>query len=540
MPEKLSELPRQSKIELEKYWAKVTFEFIGWNWDKEKWVSLTWSATKLTIEKPNWEISTGLIDFGMFQGCENDLKYNEILPFDLDKIDFVLLTHTHVDHIWKMLYFSKEEFQWTVWTTKLNKDVLFTMLSDVIKLQPKPETTSIEKLQNEINNYSSFLDKWFKLWQEWLEQIHSEIDDLKEKLEKLEKTENNTKKEYFESEDLLELIKKVNGITKYEKVEVGNDIQLSYIRAWHLPGSGQAIIKIKVWPNKYISLWFSWDLWKFKSPAVWWKPDISKERLDWYMIESTYAWRLHPDFQKQEKEFIKVIKETIKVGWKIIIPTFMQWRAQEIWLYLEYLMDNNKIPRILVFYHSTNIKKITEVYYRHIPKTYSGLVKWDFFKQAVTGQWKNKQENFDKHKWSAIVLASWWMMDGWAVENYLDYLDNPKNLFISVWYQWEWTLWNKIFMEEVKEIEHNQKWKIAINSKIHNLRWFSWHADEEDLLYLLSKMKFWKDAKIIINHWEKWVSQTLFWLAVKWVVWRTKEILFADFNEDLYQCEQKN
>jgi predicted metal-dependent RNase len=132
-------------------------------------------------------------------------------------------------------------------------------------------------------------------------------------------------------------------------------------------------------------------------------------------------------------------------------------------------------------------------------------------------------------------LASWWMMDWWAIQNYLELLEDPKNLFISAWYQWENTLWYDIFTQKVNKIEIPEKWLINIHSKIHNLRWFSGHADEEDLLTLLSQMKFSKDAKIIINHWEKWVSQTLFWLAIKWVVWKTRDILIADFDEKKYK-----
>ncbi len=83
MLNKISEIPRQSKIEIEKYWTKVILEFLWWIWDKEKWISLTGSATKLTIENIDWTKSIWLIDFWMFQWWENALKYNEILPFDL-------------------------------------------------------------------------------------------------------------------------------------------------------------------------------------------------------------------------------------------------------------------------------------------------------------------------------------------------------------------------------------------------------------------------------------------------------------------------
>jgi len=536
MWEILNELPRESKIELNKYWVSISLEFLWWVWDFEKWVSLTWSATKLTINFPDGRKSVWLIDFWMFQWCENELKYNEILPFDLKEIDFVLLTHTHVDHLWKMLHFSKQDFDWVIWTTKVNKEVLTTMLSDVIKLQPKNDLTQVEKIEEKIKNYLSLINemKWF--WADALDQINWVIEDLEnEKKELLKEVDiKKNEKEFFEKQDLMNLLTKINSVWYNEKVEVKNDIEISFISAGHLPWSAQIILKIKAANNKYVKIWFSWDLWKVKNPAVWWAPIVSKTKLDLYMIESTYAGRSHPNFLEEEKKLIKSLNETLKRWWKVLFPIFMQWRAQELWIYLNYLIWTWKIPDVPLFYHSNNIEKITEIYARNFPELFWKLIKWWNFNKAVTWKWKKRQEHFNNYKWPAIILASWWMMDWWAIQNYLDLLENPNNLFVSAWYQWENTLGHKVFTEQVDQIELPKIWKININSRLHNLRWFSGHADEEDLLYLLSQMSFSKDAKIVINHWEKWVSQTLFWLAIKWVVGRTREILFADFNENNY------
>ena len=316
MIEKISEIPRQSKIELEKYWTKVTLDFIGWVWDKEKWVSLTGSATKLTIEKSDWTKSVWLIDFGMFQWWDEEkiIKYNEILPFNLKEIDFVLLTHTHVDHIWKTLHFSKDDFMWTIWTTKINKEVLNIMLSDVVKLQPKNEITELEKAENELKNLKSINTS--KLWHDAVDQINGMIEDLEEEINNLEEKSKNIKKpkkDFFETDDIQKVQNKINSINKREKVEVWNDIQLSFIKAGHLPWSAQAILKIKTENSKYINIWFSGDVWKIKNPAVWWIPDESTERLDLYVIESTYAWRSHPNIKKEVDDLIQIINDTYKI-----------------------------------------------------------------------------------------------------------------------------------------------------------------------------------------------------------------------------------
>ena len=151
----LEQLSREKKIEFEKYGVKVSLEFLWWVWNKEKGVSLTGSATLLTIDIPWQDKIRWIIDFGMFQWCENELKYNEILPFDLSKIDFVIVTHSHMDHIWKLLHFSKDEFNWTIWTTKISRSLIYAMLTDFLKLQPKPKETKIDLLKENM-----FMVRW--------------------------------------------------------------------------------------------------------------------------------------------------------------------------------------------------------------------------------------------------------------------------------------------------------------------------------------------------------------------------------------------
>jgi metallo-beta-lactamase family protein len=535
---KLSELPRKSKIEFEKYGVKISLEYFWWVWNKEKWVSLTGSATLLTVDIPGEKPLKWLIDFWMFQWCENELKYNEILPFDLSKIDFVIVTHSHIDHIWKLLHFSKDEFDGTIRTTKVARGFIWTMLKDVIKLQPKPEKTKVDKLMDKLKN---LYDQYRKLDNLGREQIELLIEDLQEEIDKLESNQNYLEekdRKYFTWEDLSKLFYKINTIDFYEKAEIKNNISLSFIKAGHLPWSAQAIIKIKVWTNKYITLGFSWDLWKYRNPSIWWKPDISKEKLDLYMIESTYAWRTHAEFKNEEEKLVKAINDTIKNKWKIIIPVFIQWRAQELIHLLHNLIKTWRIQRVPIYYYSSWMEEITNLCKKYYPHIFKDELNWNLFSPAIIWKWKKRKDQFRSAKNSAILLVSGGMMDGGTVREYLDLLSDPKNLFVSMGYQWEWTLWRKIFMEKIKEVVLPSIWKIKINAKIHNFRGFSWHADEHDLLEIIKNMKFTKWAKIIINHGEKSLEQLTFGWAVKWIVWDTKQVLFAEFNEKPYESDK--
>lgn len=517
-------LPRKNYIDFKKHGVGVSLQFFGWVWEKEKWVSLTGSATILTIKmgKQQYKI---LIDFWMFQGCQKELKYNEILPFDISKLDVAFVTHTHVDHIWKLLFLSKDEFNWTIWTTKVSKQLLWPMLKDVIKLQPKNENTNKNKLMRKVNNLKSLLDK--VSWKENQDDLLSVIEEIEKELECVEDEE----KKYFDIHDLNKLIQKVNWIDYNQVVEILPWITLKFISAGHLPGSAQAILTINWKNNKKIVLWFSGDLGKYKNPSLWWRPEIPKEKFDLYMIESTYAGRFHNDFEKEKNDLVKVLNETISKNGKIIIPVFVQGRAQELMVLLSELIKNWDIPKIPIYVHSETIEQITSI----VKRNFWLKISKNLFKRAISGSWKNKRNLFDKYKKSAILICSGGMMDWWTIRNYLDYLQNSNALFISMGYQWEWTLGGQIFVDKVKEILVPELGKVKINAKIYSFRGFSGHADQADIIKFVKQLKFKKDSKLVINHWEKTPEQYLLGCEIKQILDATSSVLFAAFNESFYE-----
>jgi predicted metal-dependent RNase len=140
------------------------------------------------------------------------------------------------------------------------------------------------------------------------------------------------------------------------------------------------------------------------------------------MIESTYAWREHAEMNEEESKLVESINKTIEKWGKIIIPNFMQWRAQEINLYLMKLIKEWKIKTIPIFNHATSIKKISEIYSRNLPEVFWELIKSKNIKSAITGKWKKRQDHFDKYKGSAFLVVSWWMLDWWTIIEKLNLL----------------------------------------------------------------------------------------------------------------------
>ena len=127
----------------------VNIKYLWWIESNNKksldFVSLTWSSTLVDI---NWFL--GLIDYWMFQWWKNDEKYNQE-PFELaEKLDFVVLTHAHLDHCWRLPFLVKNWFSWPIYTTRLTWLQTKEMLFDYVRIM-KAEIDKSKNLNKKVS-----------------------------------------------------------------------------------------------------------------------------------------------------------------------------------------------------------------------------------------------------------------------------------------------------------------------------------------------------------------------------------------------------
>ena len=127
----------------------VIIKYFWWiesdNKKSSNFVSLTWSSTLVDI---NWFL--GLIDYWMFQWWKNDEKYNQE-PFELaEKLDFVVLTHAHLDHCWRLPFLVKSWFSWPIYTTRLTWLQTKEMLFDYVRIM-KAEIDKSKNLNKKVS-----------------------------------------------------------------------------------------------------------------------------------------------------------------------------------------------------------------------------------------------------------------------------------------------------------------------------------------------------------------------------------------------------
>ena len=398
---------------------------------------------------------------------------------------------------------------------------------------------------------------------EFYDSQKSILDSYKvSKKEDIENALTQLYKEIFNKNDLnnaTKLLKVNNNLTKNDFF---GSLTLKFIDAWHIEWSVQAVLKTtknKVqniqwprWPEQIVKkiskeIILTWDLWRIKDPNLAWTPDIYPWNLDYLQIESTYAWREHIKKEFSETELIESIK---RARWKVIIPCFSMQRTQEIVILLieklkiskkneievkekrELIKTLNKtknsenetiidreIKRLEsdIYFLEKDIfsweiildsplsQKISNIYLSHKWDKYrllSEKLQEEMFWRTViktlkSGEYKElyNKKNIGKKQ---IIISSSWMCEWWAVLNHLENnLENPNSTIIFVWYTPETTNWGMIKAWNPVIIN----WvPLEIKAKIVDIKWFSWHIDEPEILEMISKLKFNKNATISLTH----------------------------------------
>ena len=196
--------------------AKI--KYLWWIESNDKnspdFLSLTWSSTLIDID---WFL--GLIDYWMFQWWKNDEKYNQE-PFELaEKLDFVVLTHAHLDHCWRLPFLVKSWFSWPIYTTRLTWLQTKEMLFDYVRIM-KAEIDKSKNLNKKVS-------KKFKQC-EFLVRAYESLNSNKlsrEDREKIEKKlyrkfpeidSNELNLAYLEAKDYLSKNKESNYLRKVD------------------------------------------------------------------------------------------------------------------------------------------------------------------------------------------------------------------------------------------------------------------------------------------------------------------------------------
>lgn len=404
-----------------------------------------------------------LVDCGLVQGdLKNFFANNTRILDSIDpkQIDFVIVTHAHIDHIGLLPLLVNKGFSGKIICTRQTADLMQIMLEDSYKVQKEAAKRSIRK------------------------------DKAANRTRKLKRTmlKSRTPKEtriLFTDKNVARTIGLIHrsGFDFGVPIKLAHEITLKFHNAGHILGSAQCEMEITdPKSRKKIRLGFSGDLGRTDGILLYPPAKISKPVNFWF-TESTYGGKSHPDRASEISRLWQLIIGAKHDGKKIIIPSFALERSQEIIYLLTAAMQSGDIPELPIYLDSPMAIRITEVFAKH----------WDLgaFKDISNLSFNpfNEENRYLKFVRTPeestilvaksepmIVIASSGMCDAGRVRDYLRAgLPSDQTIVCLVGYMTKTSLGKKL-KDGLGKVRMNDH-EIIVKAKIESFESFSAHAD---------------------------------------------------------------
>lgn len=389
-----------------------------------------------------------LVDCGLFQGSRNVEEENGAeFGFDPATIDFVCLTHAHLDHCGRLPLLVKRGFRGEVIATAATFELARLVLLDSAHLQ-----------QEEVRRRRG-----------------------------RRPARGGQGEPLYSMLDTLDAIGRFGRTADYEApVRLAPGLRASFFEAGHILGSASVLIESNG-TGRSRSVLFSGDIGNADRPLL--PPPAPPRAPDAVVMEATYGNRRHRSYAASVKEFIDAIAATLQRGGNALIPTFALERAQEILFCLHQAIADGRLPRTLpVFLDSPMAVSATEIFARH-PEARSAAMdealsaSGDPFDIPALRMTRESSESMaiNRIAGGAVIIAGSGMCTGGRIRHHLLHnLGNENASVVFVGFAAEGTLARQI-IDGARTVSLFGD-EVAVRARIHTINGFSAHADQQELV----------------------------------------------------------
>ncbi len=410
-----------------------------------------------------------LLDTGMFQGGSEAEEMNyEQFRFNPSEIDYLILSHAHIDHSGRIPQLVKRGFKGKIISSFPTSELCKIMLPD-----------------------SAFIQESEAEWQN----------------RKRQRAGKGTIEPMYTVKDAEEALKLFQPVEYKKIISLNSNITVRLNDAGHILGS--AIIEMWVRENgEEFKLVFSGDLGN-KDVPIMADPTIIEEA-DYVIMESTYGDRLHKETQNKNLALLDIITETLARNGNVVIPSFAIERTQEILYVLNMLKEakDSKIRNVPVYVDSPLAINATKIFQTSLPymdeeaqKLIKGGDNPFDFPNLIFTQTADESKAINFNKGSSIIISASGMCEAGRIKHHLKHnLWREDSSVVFVGYQAQNTLGRRIKDgEKVVKIFGEE---IGIKCKVYSIEGFSGHADQKGLLDWIGAFKK-KPAKVFLVHGEE-------------------------------------
>ena len=384
-----------------------------------------------------------LLDAGMFQGNRREsADLNANVPFDPRRIDAVIVSHAHIDHIGRLPLLINRGFHGPITGTPATRDLCAVMLPDAAHIQEKD---------------FEFLVKRGKAGPE-AEPLYTIRDAVRTQ----------------------ELIVGV----PYRRIHhVRKNLTLEYSDAGHILGS--ASVDIRIGEDTPHRLVFSGDIGRSGLPIIR-DPDPPAGPVDTLIIESTYAMRDHESVAGAEHRLGEIVTRVAARGGKILVPSFAVGRTQELVYALNALFRAGRIPSLPIYIDSPLAIEATTVFRMH-PEIFdrserlvdSNSPLFDFSLVRYTRDVSESKALNSLNGPAVIIAASGMAESGRILHHLRNHGGDHRNCILFVGYQGEGTLGRRI-QDGARDVRIFGD-EATIRAEVETISGYSAHADRNEL-----------------------------------------------------------
>ena len=414
-----------------------------------------------------------LLDCGMYQGKGLDTDdMNRNLGFDPKDIDYLILSHAHIDHSGLIPYIVKNGFNTSIISTHATRDLCAIMLADAGRIQEE-DTRHFNKKRES--------------------QGLPAVEPL------------------FSIKDAEESMKHFISISYNFVFHINKSISVMFTDTGHILGSSAVNLSITE-GDKTTHICYTGDIGKQKNLIL--KSPQPFPQADYVITESTYGDRLHDIRENAERKLQETILNTcIRKKGKLIIPSFSVGRTQEIVYTLNLLFDKGWLPKVNVYVDSPLSINATNIMRMH-PECFNDEMLEHMEKDPdpfgfnnlfyVRSREASKKLN-DSNEPCIIISASGMMEAGRVKHHLANCISNRKNTILIVGYCAPTTLGARIKRGDKSVSIFGQRYEV--HADIEVLEAYSAHGDYAEMIVYLSCQDKSKIRKIFLVHGEKDVQE---------------------------------
>jgi metallo-beta-lactamase family protein len=389
-----------------------------------------------------------LVDCGLHQERPY-LERNWLpLPVPPEDIDFILLTHAHLDHSGLIPTVVRDGFAGTILMTAATADLLNIALMDAAKIQE--EDAAYKKKRHQKEGRSG---------------LPTEVP-------------------LYTTEDVQMTMPLVEEAAYHEVRQLSRGVSVRFRDAGHILGSAMVELTVEV-EDGVRTIVFSGDIGQWGSPFV--RDPSLFERADYIVMESTYGDRDHEDPGRVDDLLGGIIRDTAGAGGNVVIPTFAIERAQDLMFHLSRLVRAKAVPPVPVYLDSPMAREVTEAFERHdgfldeeARKLFASEDHPFRFPGLVIVRTPAESKAINAVRVPAVIMAGSGMCTGGRIKHHLAHnITRPESTILFVGYQARETLGRQI-LEKATQVRLLGQ-TFPVRARVAKINGFSAHADRKAL-----------------------------------------------------------